>query len=405
MDYNRAEQALAFDRVLPWEGQVPACEIQADGRAFLRLAAPKAQNVSVVIMDEEYPCTRREDGVWEMELPFRTGHHYVQFKLDGAEVLTPLLPISYGYSRPYNYVELPVPEQTGESEGTEEEKHAENGQMHSNMEPCGENNGENFEETFYSIKDVPHGSVRREYFYSSVTGEWESCVIYTPAAYEEETDKTFPVLYLQHGHGENETGWTTSGKLQFILDNLIAEGKAVPFAVVMCNGMVQTVTKDGRRIVDFMLLEPQLLKDVIPFVEKKFRIGGSKERRAMAGLSMGSLQTSIIGFTHPEYFCALGVFSGFVTDMMQGTELDMVDRGPGNNEHLRILDDAESFARTFPVYFRAIGDEDPYKNFFDADDKMLEARHIAHTRRIYHGIHDWNVWRQCIRDFAQMIFR
>ena len=85
MDYNRAEQALAFDRVLPWEGQVPACEIQADGRAFLRLAAPKAQNVSVVIMDEEYPCTRREDGVWEMELPFQTGHHYVQFKLDGRK--------------------------------------------------------------------------------------------------------------------------------------------------------------------------------------------------------------------------------------------------------------------------------------------------------------------------------
>ena len=396
MNYNRAEQALAFDRILPWEGQVPACEIQADGRAFLRLAAPEAQNVSVVIMDEEYPCTRREDGVWEMELPFRTGHHYVQFKLDGAEVLTPLLPISYGYSRPYNYVELPVPKKTG-STGDRGDALSE-GQ-------CGEKLEEVSGDDFYQIKDVPHGSVRREYFFSSVTGEWESCTVYTPAAYEEETDKTFPVLYLQHGHGENETGWTTAGKLQFILDNLIAEGKAVPFAVVMCNGMVQTVTEDGRRIVDFMLLEPQLLTDVIPFVEKKFRIGGSRERRAMAGLSMGSLQTSIIGFTHPEYFCALGVFSGFVTDMMQGTELDMVDRGPGNNEHLRILDDAQSFARTFPVFFRAIGDKDPYKNFFDADDQMLEARRITHIRRIYHGIHDWNVWRQCIRDFAQMIFQ
>ena len=371
MNYNMAEQALAFDRVLPWEGQVTACEIHPDGRAFLRLAAPEARTVSVVIMDEEYPCTRREDGIWEMELPFKKGHHYVQFKLDGVEVLTPLLPISYGYSRPYNYVELPI-----QSEGD-----------------------------FYQIKDVPHGSVHREYFYSSVTGEWESCIVYTPAAYEEQIDKTFPVLYLQHGHGENETGWTTAGKLQFILDNLIAEEKAVPFAVVMCNGMVQTVTEDGRRIVDFMLLEPQLLKDVIPFVEQKFRIGGSKERRAMAGLSMGSLQTSIIGFNHPEYFSALGVFSGFVSDMMQGTELDMVDRGPGNNEHLRILEDAEAFAQTFPVYFRAIGDEDPYKNFFDEDDKMLQERGISHTRRIYKGIHDWNVWRQCIRDFAQLIFR
>ena len=395
MKYTSAEQALAVDRVRPWEGQVPACEIQPDGRAVLRIMAPKAQTVSFVIMDEEYPCTRTEGGIWELELPFRTGHHYVQLKIDDVEVLTPLLPISYGYSRPYNYVELPVPDETG-STGDGGDALGE-GQS-------GEKPEEVSGDDFYQIKNVPHGSVRREYFFSSVTGEWESCTVYTPAEYEEQTDKIYPVLYLQHGHGENETGWTTAGRLQFILDNLIAEGKAVPFAIVMCNGMVQTVTDDGRCIVDFMLLEPQLLTDVIPFVEKKFRIGGSRERRAMAGLSMGSLQTSIIGFTHPEYFCALGVFSGFVTDMMQGAELDMVDRGPGDNAHLRILDDAESFARAVPVFFRAIGDEDPYKNYFDEDDQMLEARHIAHTRRIYHGIHDWNVWRQCIRDFAQMIF-
>ena len=279
MNYNRAEQALAFDRVLPWEGQVPACEIQADGRAFLRLAAPEAQNVSVVIMDEEYPCTRREDGVWEMELPFRTGHHYVQFKLDGAEVLTPLLPISYGYSRPYNYVELPVPKKTG-STGDRGDALSE-GQ-------CGEKLEEVSGDDFYQIKDVPHGSVRREYFYSSVTGEWESCVIYTPAAYEEETDKTFPVLYLQHGHGENETGWTTAGKLQFILDNLIAEGKAVPFAVVMCkrHGADRHERRPPYRGLHAVGAAAPQRRD--PFRgEKNSASGGSKERRAMAGLSMG----------------------------------------------------------------------------------------------------------------------
>ena len=408
MNYNIAEQALAFDRVLPWEGQVPACEILPDGRAFLRLTAPEARSVSVVIMDEEYPCVRTENGIWEMELPFRTGHHYVQFKLDGAEVLTPLLPISYGYSRPYNYVELPVPGYVGDEKetcNTKEAGQVESASLRSDTNPCGETCAEVSGEDFWHIKNVPHGSVRREYFFSSVTGEWESCVVYTPADYDWQTDKTFPVLYLQHGHGENETSWTTAGKVQFILDNLFAGKKAVPFAVVMCNGMVQTVTEDGRRIVDFMLLEQQLLTDVIPFVEQKLRIGGSKERRAMAGLSMGSLQTSIIGFNHPEYFSALGVFSGFVSDMIQGTELDMVDRESGSNEHLRILDDAESFHQTFPVFFRAIGDEDPYRHYFDADDKMLEGHGITHTRRIYHGIHDWNVWRQCIRDFAQMIFR
>lgn len=368
MNYNITEQALAFDRVLPWEGQVSACKVQEDGKVLLRLAAPEAEKISFVIADKEYMCYRKEDGIWEMELPFQKGHHYVQLKVDGAEVLTPLLPIGYGYSRPYNYVELP-------------------------------------EEDFYQIKDVPHGSVRKEYFYSTVTGEWESCVVYTPAEYERDTEKTFPVLYLQHGHGENETSWTTAGKVQFILDNLFAQKKAVPFVVVMCNGMVQTVTEDGRRIVDFMLLEQQLFQDIMPFAEQKFRIGTTKEMRAMAGLSMGSLQTSMIGFSHPEAFCALGVFSGFVSDMMQGSELDMVDRGPGANRHLAILEDAEAFGKTFPVFFRAIGDEDPYKDYFDKDDEMLKSRHIVHTRRIYSGIHDWNVWRKCIRDFAQMIFR
>lgn len=368
MNGNMTEQALAFDRVLPWEGQVPACEIQADGRVFLRLAAPEAQKVSFVIAEEEYICSRGNDGIWQMELPFQTGHHYVQLKIDGTEVLTPLLPISYGYSRPYNYVELPG-------------------------------------EDFYQIKEVPHGSVRREYFYSSVTGGWESCVVYTPAEYEKKPEKIFPVLYLQHGHGENETSWTTAGKVHFILDNLIAEKKAVPFVVVMCNGMVQTVTGNGHRIVDFMLLEQQLLKDCMPFIEQKFHVGRSREFRAMAGLSMGSLQTSMIGFNHPEIFSALGVFSGFVSDMMQGSELDMVDRGPGANEHLAILDDPAAFDKTFSVFFRAIGEEDPYRDYFIADDKMLQEKGISQIRKIYKGIHDWNVWRQCIRDFAQLIFQ
>ena len=343
MDYNRAEQALAFDpgpsvgrtgSGLRDTGRRPGIPAPGGADGAERIRRHHGRGISV-----HAPGGRRlGDGT---SLPNRPPLRAVQAGWGGSA------DPRFSRSATATAVRITMwscryPKKTG-STGDRGDALSE-GQ-------CGEKLEEVSGDDFYQIKDVPHGSVRREYFYSSVTGEWESCTVYTPAAYEEETDKTFPVLYLQHGHGENETGWTTAGKLQFILDNLIAEGKAVPFAVVMCNGMVQTVTEDGRRIVDFMLLEPQLLTDVIPFVEKKFRIGGSRERRAMAGLSMGSLQTSIIGFTHPEYFCALGVFSGFVTDMMQGTELDMVDRGPGNNEHLRILDDVQSFARTFPVFF------------------------------------------------------
>lgn len=368
MSYNRAEQALAFDPVLPWPGQIQPLSVGPEGKVSFRLAAPEAGSVSLTIMEEEYPCVRNGQGIWEMELPIGSGMHYVQLKIDGTEVLTPLLPIGYGYSRPYNYVELE-------------------------------------EEDFYRMKTVPHGSVRREYFFSKVTGEWDSCMVYTPAVYDEQLEKIFPVLYLQHGHGENEMSWITAGKVHFILDNLIAEKKAVPFVVVMCNGMVQIVDENGKRIVDFKRLEHLLLEDVIPFIQQKFRVGRTKEMRAMAGLSMGSLQTSITGFSHPEYFSALGIFSGFVSDIMQGTELDMVQRGPGQNEHLRMLEDGDTFAEAFPVYFRAIGNKDPFWKFFKQDDELLKAKNISQIRKIYKGAHDWNVWRQCIRDFAQLIFK
>ena len=369
MNYNINEHKLGFDRVLPWEGQVPALVKEGD-RYFLQVKAPEAKKVTFTMNEEEFPCSRGEDGIWRMEYTIRVGIQYVQLKIDDVEVLTPLLPITYGYSRPYNYVAL-----------------------------------EKEDEDFYQIKDVPHGSVRREYFYSEVTGEWESCVVYTPYCYEEETTKEFPVLYLQHGHGENEIGWTASGKVNFILDNLIAEKKAVPMVIVMSNGMVQTTTADGRRIVDFKLLEKQLLTDIMPYIEKKFRVGKTKEMRAMAGLSMGSLQTSITGFEHPEYFSSLGIFSGFVSDMIQGSPLDMVERGPSENEHMKLLDDAEAFHQTFDVYFRAMGDMDPFWEHFEQDDAILSEKGIHQIRKVYPGAHDWNVWRMCIRDFAQLIFR
>lgn len=368
MNYNISEQALSFHEVLPWQGQIPPVEVQPDGSVIIKITASQAELVTFSVDDKEYSCIRRENGVWEGIFPYRTGHHYVQIKMDGMEILSPLLPIGYGYSRPYNYIELP-------------------------------------QDDFYQLKNVPHGSVRNEYFYSEITGGWERCVIYTPAEYEEEKGKIFPVLYLQHGHGENEVSWTTAGKVNFILDNLTAEKKIVPFVVVMCNGMVQRVDEKGKRIVDFKLLEEQLVKECIPFAEKKFRIGKKRELRAMAGLSMGSLQTSITGFCHPELFSALGLFSGFVTDIIQGTSLDMVERGKSNNEHLRILENAKRFTELFPVFFRSMGDQDPFWECFVQDDKLLEEKGIHQIRKVYRGAHDWNVWRKSFLDFAQMLFR
>lgn len=362
-------QMLAFDAVLVPE-DVPEALVQDEGGAYwLQIKAQRAAQVQLEINTDLYDFNRGEDGIWRLRLPLTGGLHYVHLLIDGTLWLSPYLPISYGYSRPCNTIALP--EEDGD---------------------------------FYRLRDVPHGKLVRDYFYSSVTQRWVSCMVYTPPAYEEETEKIFPVLYLQHGHGENECGWSASGKVPFILDNLIAEGKCTPFAVVMNNGMVQRAA-EGKRIVDFTLFDRCLREDIIPFAEKRYRVGRTKDRRAMAGLSMGSLQTAIAGFRHPELFDSLGIFSGFLYDWIQGSELDMVDRGPGDNGHLAFLEDRDKVEKAFRVFFRAIGDKDPFFEYFKEDDLRCERSGIRQERRIYDGIHDWNVWRRCIRDFSQLIFR
>ena len=361
--------ALCFNDVICYEGR-PDPIYEKDGRYYLRLLEVGAKTVQMVFADMVCDFKDIGDGLWVIELPFKSGMNYIQIKVDGRDTLSALLPISYGYSRPYNYVELPS------ADGD-----------------------------FYELRNVPHGSVRREYFFSKVTGEWESCMVYTPWEYDYNPEKTYPVLYLQHGHGENEVGWTYSGKVNLIMDNLIAEGKATPFVIVMNNGMVQKKCSDGKHVVDHLLFESMLLEDVIPFIESRYRAGGNKDNRGMAGLSMGSMQTSMTVMDHPELFSEVGIFSGFLRDWISGSELDMSGHAPNSNRHLLAMEDADEFNGYFNIFFRAIGSEDPFMKYFLEDDAICESKGINCTRKIYSGTHDWNVWRMCIRDFAQQIFR
>ena len=369
MNDNVNAQVLGFDPVLITEHQVPVLK-KEDSNWYLQIKAPQANKVSFIIEEKEYQCEKNEEGIWSVCYNITKAIQYVQLRIDEVDVITPLLPITYGYSRPYNYIAI-----------------------------------EKEEETYYKIQDVPHGSVRREYFFSKVTNRWESCMVYTPYCYEEQLEKEFPVLYLQHGHGENEIGWTASGKVNFIADNLIAQKSMTPMIIVMSNGMVQTEDENGNRMVDFKQFETQLLQDIIPYIEQKFRVKKEKEARAIAGLSMGSIQATTIAFYNPQYFHAVGVFSGFITDWIQGSVLDMVKREASKNEHLNLLEDEQQFSKHFSVFFRAMGDKDPFFDYFLSDDTLLEEKNIEHIRKIYSGTHDWNVWRMCIRDFLPLIFK
>lgn len=343
------ETALSFDPVLSERGVT----YLPDGRCRIQLEAGEAKTVVLSVDFQDYPLEPDGDGLWSVTLRLEPGFRYLFLRVDGADLLHPALPIGYGYSRPINYLNVP----TGDDD-------------------------------WYLCQPVPHGAVAQDYYPSSVTGRTERCLVYLPPSYFQ-GDRSYPVLYLQHGHGENETGWLHQGKLNFILDNLIAAGQAKEMLVVMANGMVQV---DGK--VDSNRFPALLVNDLIPYVEGRYRISSRREERAMAGLSMGSWQTSAAAFTHPELFSQIGLFSGFLRDLFGG-----------ENPHLAALDDPAAFRAHFPLFFRAMGETDQFFHIFQEDDQILADKGVDSDRRVYRGPHVWQVWRECARDFLPLLFR
>ena len=343
--------------------------VQENGDVLFRMIARGAKSVHVIIKPEQLRVDLADqgDGIWEGVFPFRfAGPKATDWFVDDVYVLHPYAPIYYSYSHPVNFVDIPDPEMD-----------------------------------YVLVRGVPHGTVCHEYYFSKATGNTESCLVYTPPGYEQGGE--YPILYLQHGAGEGETSWIWNGKANFILDNLLAAGKCRPFIVVMNNGMVRGKNDGGPMTMKFDTFTQMLLEDCLPFIEDKYRVIGDKWHRAMAGLSMGSMQTSIIGMTHPELFGYLGLFSGFMRAMGGDESFEA-------QPHLKCLLDLEKFQADYQLFFRAMGEEDAYRSTFDQDDAFCarlgaDPAHLPnHVRKLYPGVHDWNVWRRCLHDFAQMIF-
>ena len=361
--------------------QYPMVNSQRMVRAQIK--APKATFVGLDIAGKIYEMTKDENGVWTgTSEPQDEGFHYYQLNIDGASVPDPGSLYYYGASRWGSGIDVPAAD-----------------------------------EEFYTVKNVPQGSINEVYYWSDVTEKMRHGYIYLPAEYYKNPTKKFPVLYLQHGMGENETGWSAQGKTGIIMDNLIAAGKAVPFIIFMDNGLdvrrpgdpapgqggfvgprpqgqrPQGGPRQGgpRRGFGFNAFQDVLIKDIIPMVEKNYRVIADAEHRAMAGLSMGGMQTHGITLANPTTFGYVGMFSG----------------GTFNTEELK---DAADFKKTNKVLFMSAGGKETRmaegENSVGAAANNLKAIGInAHSYVSPDTAHEWQTWRRSLYQFAQLLFK
>lgn len=351
-------------------------KVSADNSVYFRIKAPDATKVQIQGGDGLCPkaldLVKDTAGNWNIIIPKAgPGFHYYWFMVNGVRVNDPGSDTYFGYSRPTGGIELPVP-------------------------------GEDF---FYA-KNVPHGDAREHWYFSGVTGKWRRAFVYTPPEYEKNPNQRYPVLYLLHGAGENERGWSLQGHMGFIMDNLIALKKAIPMIVVMDNGYA--IPKDvpsapaGFSARDMTraaeTLEKVYVQEIIPNIDSYYRTIPKRESRAMAGLSMGGLQTMLIGMNHTELFSHFGFFSGAIF----GNILD--DPKAAFNG---VFSDAASFnSKVKLMWFGAGSGEAQFVKMVEDTRKKLEGLGIKSTGYISQGtFHEWHTWRRHLNEFVPLLFK
>jgi enterochelin esterase family protein len=257
---------------------------------------------------------------------------------------------------------------------------------------------------FYSIKNVPHGDIRNEIYFSKTTGKWRNLNIYTPPGYDKSGMEQYPVLYIQHGGGEDERGWAVQGKTNIILDNLIAEGKAKPMLVVIPNGNVSRPgsAAGGYNDEAMTAFKEELFGSVVPFIESSYRVKPGAANRAIAGLSMGGGQAFYTGLRNTDMFANVGVFSTGLfggINRQPGTTFDAEAVIPG------LLTNPGSFNNKLKVFYISVGEQDPRIEPTRKLVQTFKEKGLKVEFASFPGSHEWQVWRKSLHDFAQKIFK
>jgi enterochelin esterase-like enzyme len=365
-----------------WDAQYP--RVDGKGRVEVRLKAPEATTVRLNFWSgPKIDMVRQPDGVWSVITePLVPGLHYYTLIVNGVEMPDPGSRAFFGGGKYASAVEVPEPGAT-----------------------------------YYSIQDVPHGHVREVWYSSKVTGTWRHALVYVPPGYDETTTERYPVLYLQHGGGEDETGWVRQGHANFILDNLIASGKAKPMLVVMAYGYARRAGQPApdlagrpfgspefrKSMLDMMsAFEADVTDALIPFIDETFRTIPDRDHRAMAGLSMGGMQTFHITLNHLDLFSHIGGFSGAAGALTLGRDLDP------KTDYNGVFADPAAFAKKVHLLWLGVGTAEPERMRVGIRKlhASLTAAGIAHVYQESEGTdHEWQTWRRNLHDFAPRLFR
>jgi enterochelin esterase-like enzyme len=339
-------------------------QVNSQGYARFRIVAPKAQSVSVSLGlggRGGTVLTRAADSTWVGTTtgPLDKGFHYYHLTIDGGVFNDPGTLNFYGSIRWESGIEIPAPDQD-----------------------------------FYALKNVPHGKVQQILFPSKSTNTSRRAFVYTPPDYDKDQTKHYPVLYLQHGWGEDETAWSNQGHANLIMDNMIAEGKINPFLIVMTYGMTNDVRIGGMANFKIDPFQTVLVNELIPYVDANFRSISDQSHRAMAGLSMGGMETKTITMANLDKFSHIGLLSGGTFSMGD------VTKTPGFKEKVKLA--FVSFGS------RELGGNRPGRMGGDPRANADSLKQAGINSVFYvspETAHEFLSWRRALRELAPLLFK
>jgi enterochelin esterase-like enzyme len=366
-----------------WGSEYP--RVDSTGRVQIRVKAPDATKVKLNFWSgPKVDMVKQPDGFWTVTTDTLVpGFHYYTLNIDGAEVSDPGTRAFFGGGRPTSAVEVPEP---GSS--------------------------------YYLAQDVLHGEVREVWYNSKVTGTWRHALVYLPPNYDRQTSARYPVLYLQHGAGEDETGWIRQGSANFILDNLIAAKNCKPMIVVMAYGYARRTGQPAPDLTGKPFGSPEMLKamqdmaavfedDVtqvlIPYIDSHFRTLTDSDHRAMAGLSMGGMQSFQVTLNHLDLFSYIGGFSG------AGGMIVLGDRKlDPKTDYNGVFADPAAFAKKVHLLWIGVGTTEP-ERMRAALQRLHSSLLEANIQHIFYESpgtdHEWQTWRRDLKDFAPRLFQ